>query len=195
MSRKLVLGVGLYEKGDYVSKIGYTHTQEYRKWMAMLNRCCSEKFKLSVQTYEHCKMSEEFHKFQYFASWCNRQHGFNKGWHLDKDILIKGNKVYSENTCVFVPSDINVAFVKCDKARGDCPVGVSWHSRDCVFTAKVNTGKFVTHLGYFDSPEDAFLVYKIAKEKYIKSLAYKWKDEVDTRVFQALLNYEVEITD
>ena len=50
-------------------------------------------------------------------------------------------------------------------------------------------------LGGFDTPEEAFLAYKQAKEAYIKEVANKWKGQIDPKVYEALMNWNVEITD
>ena len=117
------------------------------------------------------------------------------GWHLDKDILQKGNKLYSKETCCFVPAEVNLLLIKSDKARGEWPVGVYFNKRDGKFMARLKINGKVKFLGYFTSPEDAFFAYKLAKEAQIKVVAEKWKDQLDERVYQALLNYTVEITD
>lgn len=45
------------------------------------------------------------------------------------------------------------------------------------------------------TPEEAFQVYKVAKETYIKEVADEWKDKINPKVYQAMYNYQVEITD
>lgn len=71
-------------------------------------------------TYKDCEVSENFKSYEYFYEWCNKQIGFgNEYWQLDKDLLIKGNKVYSENTCHFIPKEINLVLTKSDKKRGE----------------------------------------------------------------------------
>ena len=50
-------------------------------------------------------------------------------------------------------------------------------------------------LGSGKTPEEAFSVYKYAKELTIKYLAEKYKLELDSRAYTALINYTVEITD
>ena len=111
-----VLGVGIV--GDkYDCKINGNHVKEYQLWVDMLKRCYSEKRHLSSPTYKECEVSENFKSYEYFYEWCNEQIGFdNEGWHLDKDLLIKGNKVYSENTCVFLPLEINSLLSGNDKS-------------------------------------------------------------------------------
>ena len=51
------------------------------------------------------------------------------------------------------------------------------------------------HLGYFSKPDEAFNVYKQAKEDYIKEVAELYKDQIDIRVYEALMKYEVDIND
>ena len=50
-------------------------------------------------------------------------------------------------------------------------------------------------VGTYDTPEEAFYAYKPVKEAHIKSLAEKWKDQIDPRVYEALMNWTIEITD
>jgi len=117
------------------------------------------------------------------------------GWALDKDILQKGNKLYSKDTCYFVPAEVNQLLVKSDKARGEYPVGVNFDKRDIKFRAQLRINGKTKHLGYFNTPEEAFFAYKPAKEAHIKVVAHKWKHLLDERVFQALLTYDVAIDD
>ena len=118
---------------------------------------------------------------------------------LDKDILFKHNKIYSPDTCVFVPQTINNLFTKTNKKRGEYPIGVSYYKRYDNYTASMsvmeNGIKKHKTLGYFNTPEDAFQKYKLEKEKYIKDIAEKYKDKISNAVYNALINYNVEITD
>ncbi len=199
--RKLVCGVGVSEAGEFARyvRIGskWVMMREYDLWYQMLRRCYSEKHQLKNPTYVGCSVSEDFKYFQRFARWCQSQAGFGlSGYHLDKDILVRGNKVYSEETCVFVPVNINSLLTKRNVDRGDCPIGVSWHKRDQVYTAQCNDGNGdLAHLGYFTTPEAAFDAYKTYKEALIKRLAHEYRDVLDVRVFEALMAYEVNIDD
>ena len=109
---------------------------------------------------------------------------------------MKGNKIYSENICVFIPSEINSLLINCTASRGECLIGVSWHKRDKVFMATVskNKGK-QEYLGYFKTEIEAFNAYKKAKESFIKEQAEKWESHIDERAYEALMKYTVEITD
>ena len=170
--------------------------KEYFLWNHMLTRCYGKKAKLKLPSYEDCTASTNFKYFPYFKDWCSKQIGFgNEGWQLDKDILVKGNKIYSEDTCCFVPAEINSVFIKCDRSRGEYPLGVNYHKATRKFVAQISYRKIKTHLGLYDTAEDAFKAYKKSKEKLIKSLADKYMDVLDPRVYKAMVEYEVEIGD
>ncbi len=168
----------------------------------MLERCYSDKYQQKKPTYIGCSVSENFRYYSYFKEWCCRQVGFsdldNKGrkFVLDKDILLKGNKLYSENTCCFVPVEINSALTRCNSRRGLYPVGVTYDATKTLpFQPTVSFEGKNKRLERCASAEEAFYIYKQAKEAIIKSLAEKYKNLIDYKVYEALLKYEVEITD
>ena len=191
-----VYGIGI-SGTKYPIKVNGVITKEYTLWTHMLQRCYSDTYKKKQPTYEGCEVSDNFKRYEYFYEWCHKQVGFgNEDWHLDKDLLIKGNKVYSESTCVFIPKEINSVLTKCTASRGEYLIGVCWHKRDKVFMATVskNKGK-QEYLGYFNTEIEAFNAYKQAKESFVKEQAEKWKGKIDERAYDALMNYEVEIDD
>ena len=195
-----VYGVGI-TGARYPTKVNGVHTKEYKLWHSMLSRCYNDAYKKRQPTYEGCEASENFKSYEYFYEWCHKQIGFgNDGngnpFHLDKDLLIKGNKVYSEDTCVFIPAEINTLLIKCAATRGEHLIGVSWHKTRKAFVAKVNKSKGKReYLGFFNTEIEAFKAYKIAKESFIKEQANNWKSQIDPRAYEALMNYTVEIDD
>ena len=191
-----VCGVGVLG-AKYPSKVNGVKTKDYGLWCHMLERCYSDAIKKRCPTYEGCEVSDNFKYYEYFYEWCNKQVGFaNEGWQLDKDLLIKGNKVYSENTCVFLPREINQLLVKRENMRGKYLIGVCWCNTKKAFVARVGKNKGKSeHLGYFKTELEAFNAYKQAKESFIKEQANKWKGKIDVRAYEALMNYTVEITD
>ena len=181
----------------YASTINGVHTKEYKLWTSMLERCYSSNSKNKYPTYEGCEVSDNFKSYEYFYGWCHKQIGFdNEGWQLDKDLLVKGNRVYSEDYCVFIPREINQLLTKRTALRGEYLIGVYYHKGDKAFKARVNknNGK-QEHLGSFATELEAFNAYKTAKEAFIKEQANEWKDKIDQRAYNALMNYTVEITD
>ena len=191
-----VRGVGIIG-AKYPSKINGVHTKEYGLWRRMLSRCYDDAFKKKQPTYIGCEVSDKFKSYEYFYEWCNEQIGFNnKDWQLDKDLLIKGNKVYSESTCVFIPREINQILVKREASRGVHLISVHWCNASKAFVAMVskNKGK-QEYLGCFKTEIEAFNAYKEAKEAFVKEQANKWKSQIDERTYEALMSYTVEITD
>ena len=195
-----VFGVGILGTKYPISE-GGIHTKDYALWKNMLQRCYSDSYKKKHQTYEYCKVSDNFKSFEYFCEWCDKQIGFGvEGWQLDKDLLTKGNikgsKVYSEDTCVFIPSEINTLLIKRAASRGEYLIGVSWSNTNKAFVARVNKSKGGSeYLGLFNTEIEAFKAYKTAKESFIKEQANEWKSQIDPRAYEALMNYTVEITD
>ena len=191
-----VYGVGILGT-KYLASINGVQTKEYKLWCCMLERCYSDSYQKKRPTYEGCEVSDNFKYYEYFYEWCNKQIGFDvKGWHLDKDLLIKGNKVYSESTCVFLPQEINTLLVKREALRGEHLIGVYWDKTRKAFRATVNKNKGKQeHLGLFTTEIEAFNTYKQAKETFIKEQAEKWKSQIDTRAYNALMNYEVSTDD
>lgn len=189
-----VFGVGVI--GERPKETSVQRKKTYSMWKKMIERCyCSERYHKNP-TYSECSVSEYFKNFANFYNWCEHQVGFSVGrFALDKDILIKGNKIYSENTCCFVPTEINNLFVKSDKLRGSTPIGVYFSKANNKYRAEVRLYGKGKYLGSFETPEEAFYVYKEAKEKHIKEVAEKWRDEIDIRVYEVLLRYEVSIND
>ena len=197
MSRKrsLVFGVGV---NDWAGNVGINgrKIKEYRLWVHMLGRCLDEKYKQRQPTYEGVTCCDEWLSMTKFIEDVSQMKGYGfNGWELDKDILIKGSKFYSKDTCCFVPQEINSLLIKRDKVRGVYPVGVYFDKAGGKFRAQLSINGKRKFLGRFDTAEEAFQAYKVAKEAYIKVVANKWKDQLGERVYQALINYVVDIDD
>lgn len=190
---KLVQGVGINDR-SCPANINGLRTKEYSLWTCMLKRCYSVKYHTTYPTYLGCKVSDNFKSYSYFYEWCQNQVGFRGcDFSLDKDLIYKGNKEYNENNCVFIPQELNTLILKNKSIRGLLPIGVAKHRNN--FQAQCSYNGKVKALGTFTTPELAFNAYKTFKEAYIKELAEKYKDTIDPRAYQALINYEVSIDD
>ena len=182
-------GFGYIGCGAYTSK-----NSSYQIFTDILKRCYSESRQKSQPSYKDCSVDERWHNFQNFAKWYeDNWKPHMEGWALDKDILFKGNRIYSENTCCFVPREVNNLFIKSNKSRGNLPIGVSidWKR----YKAQINIDGAKVYIGMFDTPEEAFQAYKTVKEKHIKEVADKWRGQITEQVYEAMYNYKVEITD
>lgn len=170
-------------------------SESYLRWHDMINRCYNEKFHEKQPQYKGCTVCAEWLNYSNFKVWYdqNKIHGMSLD--LDKDILFKGNKEYSPATVAFVPHTINTLFVNNKKSRGDFPVGVFYDKDKRKYRACMAfMGKSIK-LGTFDSAEAAFARYKEYKEDFIKDMAEQYKDEIPDKVYQAMVNWIVEIDD
>ena len=138
-------------------------------------------------------MCDEWKRYSNFKRWFDEN--YTPKYDLDKDILVKGNKVYSPDTCCFVPHFINSLLINCKRNRGSYPVGVS--KRGSKYIAYINRQLKHIILGHYSTPEEAFQAYKEAKESYIKEVATAYYNEgkITEKVYNALMNWKIEITD
>lgn len=198
---KSILGVGYLGEGKYEVSENSKLTKCYRTWYNMLMRCYDEKCQEKNPTYVDCFVCDEWLNFQNFAKWYYENYYEIEGeiMCLDKDILVKGNKMYSPKTCIFVPQSINSLFIKRQNDRGKSIIGSTPHHGkyevSCgIFNSKTGKSK-QKYLGLYNSEKEAFEVYKQFKEQYIKEVADYYKEQIPTKLYDALYNYEVEITD
>lgn len=193
-----VLGIGKIGFGKY-SKA--THKDIYVAWTSMLRRCYSKKAQKYGSCYVGCSVCEEWHVFQNFASWYEGRYS-DVCTDVDKDILVKNNRVYSPNTCCVVPNAINNVMIQQRNHRGELPIGVFLIKRNatngkrmygaqCSDKSSVKRG----YVGRYDTPEEAFEAYKRAKEKHVKALAEQYKSVLEPRVYDALMKFSVDIND
>ena len=154
----------------------------------MLQRCYDNKTQEKYPTYKGCQVCEEWHNFQNFAKWFEENYYEVEGENIDidKDILCKGNKIYSPQTCVLSPHKINSLFVNRKNDRGNYPIGV------CKGKNKI---KKSCYLSRYNTSEEAFQSYKQAKENYIKQVADEYKDKIPEILYKAMYKYKVNIND
>ena len=177
-------------------------TQEYHKWQSMLQRCFDNKYKEKYPTYKDTACCERWLCFANFLEdfeILKQEYSWNENekLNLDKDILHKGNKIYGLENCVLVPDWVNSLFTKSDAKRGDCPIGVSYHKGAKKYQAHCHiNGKFIG-LGLYNTPEEAFNAYKMAKENEIKRIVNDCVSKgfmtKDSRLYKAMISYQVEI--
>ena len=178
--------VGTMGEGEYTSRINSIRTKEYIAWDAMLQRCYDPKLHKRHPSYEKCTVCDEWLDFQNFAKWFSNNN--IEGFQLDKDLLIQGNKVYSPETCCFIPQEINLALIK-PITKQKYPLGVHKHSNK--FVANIKENKVSKYIGIFSTIEEAANCYKQEKEKQLVGLAIKYKELLSPNSYNALLNYKV----
>lgn len=190
--RKLIHGVGFNSKRKHKAFKGNKSTAAYSVWRHMIMRCYSAKTINRQPTYIGCTVDSRWHDFQDFADWFYRQPHSEINYHLDKDLLVPNNKVYSPDTCCFVPREINNLLISCSAVRGIYPQGVNIHKPTGKYRAQIRIDGKNHHLGYFDCPNEAHKVYKVAKERNVKYMALKWANRIESNVFDALMKWTLD---
>ena len=154
--------------------------KSYTTWEHMLRRCYATNTNLD-KTYKDCSVCPEWLCFENYEVWYDAN--YKEGFEVDKDLKYLGNRVYSPETCTFIPSRINsmVGFKTFNSARKESnaglPVGVSYHKRDDVYTAQCYDGDRLVSLGYHENPDEAFSAYREFKLKMIRSISSSYYKE------------------
>lgn len=183
---------------------GLTTTQDingkklrsYVCWTSMLQRCYSAKYQKKHFTYVGCEVCDEWKYYSNFKAWfdVNYYEIEDNVMNLDKDILFKGNKIYSPENCIFAPEKINTLFIKRNVSRGDLPIGVTFRNLKYQVTCSDNNGKN-NHLGSYNNKIKAFNTYKDYKEKLIAAIANEYKYQIPSSLYNAMMKYTVDISD
>ena len=194
----VVTGVGFLGDIDKVDPKDREKGGAYRIWTDMIARCYDKVRYPKYKTYNDCFVCDEWHCYANFKKWYDEN--FYKiddeQMCIDKDIIIKGNKVYSPDTCVFVPQRINKLFVNNKACRGEYPLGVCLISgHQGLFAARMKVNNKDSKSTYHHTPEEAFYSYKKMKEQRIKDIANEYKSRIPQKLYDALYAYEIEITD
>lgn len=177
-------GIGEYSTRHFSAKI----------WRGVITRCYGSHDK--YKHYNDCTVENHWHNMQNFCEWYMSQKGFDKAWAIDKDIIVKDNKVYSPDTCVLLPQELNNFDAKRESLRGDLPIGVVLSNCGTKYIAAGTFGSYhKRYIGRYNSPEAAFYAYKKVKEGHARHIAEKYNGILDDRAIIAFYNYEVDIND
>jgi len=204
--KTLLAGVGIndsdyvqqkFEKtGNRLPSGGWQYKQVwkcpyYAVWESIINRCYAPSHIKKNTKYLGCTVCEDWKTFSIFKSWMVSQDW--KGKQLDKDFLVKGNKIYNPITCVFITQGVNKFPTDHAKARGKYMLGVSITSSG-KFKARCsnpfNTTKKEEVIGTYTTEIEAHLAWKARKHEHGLRLA---EEQSDQRIALILKNlYTVE---
>lgn len=196
-------------KGKHKTRVppGNVKTKACQLWENIKNRCeyLPKMDEVRFGKYAGADACEEWKDFQNFAQWFEDVQAsgyYQQGWQLDKDLLVKGNKIYAPEFCVFLPEEVNKSLNIKGRNRGELPLGMSYvedsQGRKTHIVAEFRCKyKEFTARAYLpaDQVEIGFSIYKKAREKYINFLAEKYKEKLDPMAYDALKGYEVNIHD
>lgn len=185
----LICGVGYNDMGIRDSK-----SRVYKVWQAMINRCYNEEKQKGMPTYIGCTVADEWLVYSNFYAWyTDPSNGYREGYHIDKDLFSpKGKKVYSPDTCCFLPHEINTLIKGKQTKVSALPEGVSFHHGK-YFGRITKHGKCLT-TKRCETPQAAFIEYAKMKEEYVYELATEYfsRGEITERVYNRLLKYKIE---
>ena len=184
---KTIYGIGMIGNGKFKTGRADAINKEYETWFHMLRRCYSKKDSNMYPAYfGKCEVCDEWLNYQNFAEWyTSNYYRVNERLHIDKDILDPKSKIYSPNTCILVPQRINELFTYKKNNLG-LPVGIRKTSG-----GKYRAGYNTQTLGTFNTLEEAFAAYRSAKENAIIKIADEYKNIIPSRLYEAMINYKV----
>ena len=151
-----------------------------------MERCYDEKSLEKFPTYRNVTVCEEWHNYQNFAQWFKDTFPIDLmglKMQLDKDLKQKGleYKVYSKDTCVFIPERLNYFLTNKTSKNTSGFIGV-WYSKDrCKWVSRISDYDTSANktLGYHDTLEEASESYMKARainsekaKSYLRSLNY-----------------------
>ena len=184
--RKLIYGIGINDVEYQVQPKNNGKQQicpYYRTWSNMLKRCYSKKAITTYPSYKDCTVCDEWLTFSNFKVCMENQNW--KDLQLDKDLLVKGNREYSPNTCIFISAQVNKLLNTNNSSRGEFPIGVSFNKRKNMFQAQCKENGKQKNLGYYSTEAEAYKIYCLFKQKVIINMANAQKD---MRIKYALIN-------
>ena len=165
-----VYGVGYIGIGKYASRLNGKLTPSYITWASMIQRCYSKKYQKIRPTYVGCSVHKDWLNFQNFSEWFEKN--YKEGWHLDKDIMVAGNKIYSESTCVFVPSQVNTMITSCNSVIKTIPMCLRQSGKG--FQVAISQRGKVRCFGTYPTINEALASYRIEKSRIAKEAIHPY---------------------
>lgn len=178
--------VNFINDGGYVVKpqtgLIRTYCPYYSKWQGIKRRVCAEEYRQKNPSYREASCSEEWLYFSNFKGWMENQPW--EGMELDKDIIVPSNKLYSEDTCCFVPKQLNIVFrdYSMKRIKANLPMGVTLYPSATTRKSKVKykvqvstIDKVQKYLGLYETKEEAHSVWQEAKAKEFEACVYWWQ--------------------
>ncbi|WP_222862644.1 AP2/ERF family transcription factor [Aeromonas sobria] len=175
--RKKLHGIGAND-ADYLTKPRVDGKQvtcpAYEAWSHVISRAYSKKFHAKCPTYIGVTVCTAWSSFMEFRGWWIKNHV--DGWQLDKDLL-GDSKIYSPESCIYIPSWLNSFNTDRKALRGKWPIGVRLHKKLNKFESRCRNPmtRNSIYLGLFDSPADAHQAWIECKT----NLAVELKPQMD----------------
>ena len=178
--------MGINDTNDVYEK------KDYKIWRDMLERCYCPKRQERQPSYKGCTVSEEWKYFSNFCKWFAEN--YIEGWHLDKDVLKIGNRVYSPQTCCFLPHKLN-SILRLPHANKHCGV---YRTKNGKYYSAINFNCKFKYFGVFETFEEAKRAYNVFWVQKVEYFVNMYKEKLPQYVQKACLHYskalEMEFT-
>lgn len=184
---KSIFGIGYIGDGKYMTQVDGKKQLVYQVWVSMIERCCVEEKRDKHKAYEKSELCLEWHNYQNFAEWFeNNSYDIgNERLHLDKDIMYKGNTIYSPYHCILVPQIINEQFKSHSGREKKIDTDLPYTIR------RTATGYSATYrgktLGIYKTVDECISVYLSKKKEYLNELVDRY-DTMPNYIKEIILN-------
>lgn len=183
--KKILFGVACIGIGVFETRKNNKTVPIHRIWRDMIRRGYDPKYKAKRKSYEHVIVCKDWLNYQNFAAWASLKYVEN--WDLDKDLLSSAFKIYSPETCCFLPPEINQSIPRILKSK--LPTGVDTRNNKTFSIRITIDGIRINKFGY-KRIEDASIAYlNLLKEK-LSGLAEKYKSNLDVRAYEKLKSFD-----
>lgn len=185
MNKNTVCGVGTK---DVPMCVNGNIKKSYNIWKSMLQRCYSSKTQKLHPSYIGCTVCPDWKYFSNFEIWCDENYIVD--FELDKDLLVRNNRLYSPETCCFIPSVLNSIFQT--KHNGKYKLGVEYYPQNNKFCARMSSDTITNskrYIGLYCTEDEAYAAYCDEKCKRIKIIAEYYKHKLTPEVYDCLLRW------
>ena len=177
-----IRGVACLGEGKFRASIHSRLTPEYKLYLSVTTRCYDTEFQQKNPTYRKCRLCEDWLNFQTFARDVSQMKNFGRrGFDLDKDLRILGNKEYGPSACSFIPHCINTVLLRREAEGVYLQDGGGFLTKLRMYNENV-------YLGTFKSKRKAMSIYREAKSEYVIELANTHRKELHPEVYNNLVN-------
>lgn len=182
----------VYERVGYLgadtSDVDY-ESVSFIKWKNMIQRCYNKKVHELKPYYMDKNVCIEWQNYQNFKIWFDAHYIPGTKVDLDKDLLCKESNMYSPETCACLTHYLNTVFE--DRGIKNNIV----QNENGTYSASMSVLNKRIDLGVFDSEREAQQGFIDGKIDYICDLAESCKGKVPDYIYEAMINWKIEITD
>ena len=173
-----------------ITRTNLTRSKLANIYWNMWNRCYLESYLEKNPKYRGCTICDDWlNDRESFYDWIAENYYIieDEQIDLDKDILVKGNRIYSPDTCIFTPHVINTYFEKITRSPQKTNNGK--------YSMEITVNGKRINLGTFDTEEEAKLEYIKHKQAAILAKADEYKGRIPKKLYDAMVNYQIDLSD